>query len=496
MASSALKDLSVLVRSRIPIVLVETLEEVRIVNFLAEASGREGWPLFIWAASDGLKKMPEAQVMGQTASFHDALMHIKEHSDSGVFVMLDAQPYLQDPLNTRLIREIAQQFVPRACTLIFVGGRLEMAPDLTRLAARFSPQLPDAEAIRDIFLEEAYGWLSAHPGATLYDQNQAQNSFLQSMAGMSEEDVHRLSLGAMTDDGRISSDDVRRVLDFKKENLGKGGLIEFSMETLSLEDLGGVERLKSWLALRRRVFLDDYSAPGVDAPKGVLLLGVQGSGKSLAAKAIAGAWHVPLLRLDFGALYNKFLGESERNVREVLKQAEAMAPCVLWIDEIEKGLASDGSGTADGGVSRRLLGTLLTWMSERESRVFLVATSNDVTQLPPELLRKGRFDEIFFLDLPDARAREAIIRIHLKHRQLDPAQFDVSTLARAGAGFSGAELEQALVSAMYAAIDSDSAPDTRKFLAELAATRPLSVVMAEKMGALRAWSAGRTVPAA
>ena len=371
-----------------------------------------------------------------------------------------------------------------------------MAPDLTRLAARFSPQLPDAEAIRDIFLEEAYGWLSAHPRATLYDQNQAQNSFLQSMAGMSEEDVHRLSLGAMTDDGRISSDDVRRVLDFKKENLGKGGLVEFSMETLSLEDLGGVERLKSWLALRRRVFLGDYSAPGVDAPKGVLLLGVQGSGKSLAAKAIAGAWHVPLLRLDFGALYNKFLGESERNVREVLKQAEAMAPCVLWIDETEKGLASDGSGTADGGVSRRLLGTLLTWMSERESRVFLVATSNDVTQLPPELLRKGRFDEIFFLDLPDARAREAIIRIHLKHRQLDPAQFDVSKLARAGAGFSGAELEQALVSAMYAAIDSDSAPDTRKYLAELAATRPLSVVMAEKMGALRAWAAGRTVPAA
>jgi SpoVK/Ycf46/Vps4 family AAA+-type ATPase len=222
---------------------------------------------------------------------------------------------------------------------------------------------------------------------------------------------------------------------------------------------------------------------------------VQGAGKSLAAKCVAGAWQLPLYRMDFGSLYQKYHGETERNIREALAVANAMAPCVLWMDEIEKGVAGDSGGDSDGGVSRRVLGTLLTWMNERAARVFMVATANDIAQLPPELLRKGRFDEIFFIDLPGTAAREDILRIHLKRNKLDPAAFDLARLAAQSAGFSGAEIEQAIVAALYEAHAAKSGPSNEAIEQELRRTRPLSVVMAEKVAALREWARDRTVPA-
>ena len=287
---------------------------------------------------------------------------------------------------------------------------------------------------------------------------------------------------------------MQRVLKFKRDSVGQGGLLEFEMDSGNMTDIGGLGGLKRWLDRRRIAFTGDAAKLGVDPPKGVLLLGVQGAGKSLAAKAIAGSWNVPLMRLDFAVLYNKFSGETERNLREALKQAEAMAPCVLWVDEIEKGLASDG-GESDGGVSRRMLGTVLTWMAERTAKVFLVATANDVTQLPPELLRKGRMDEIFFVDLPDVATRADIFRIHLKKRKLDPAKFDLSQLAVAADGFSGAEIEQAIVASIYEALATKQPLSNQQVLGEIGRTRPLSVVMAEKVAGLRQWAAGRTVRA-
>jgi SpoVK/Ycf46/Vps4 family AAA+-type ATPase len=230
-------------------------------------------------------------------------------------------------------------------------------------------------------------------------------------------------------------------------------------------------------------------------PKGMLLLGVQGAGKSLAAKCVAGAWQLPLFRMDFGALYQKYHGETERNIREALAAAEAMSPCVLWMDEIEKGIAADAGAEADGGVSRRVLGTLLTWMNERAARVFLVATANDISRLPPELLRKGRFDEIFFVDLPQAGGREEILRIHLRRNRQDPAGFDVARLAAASDGFSGAEIEQSIVAALYEAHAEKKPLDAAAIEREMKRTRPLSVVMAEKIAELREWARERTVPA-
>jgi SpoVK/Ycf46/Vps4 family AAA+-type ATPase len=269
-------------------------------------------------------------------------------------------------------------------------------------------------------------------------------------------------------------------------------VLSFEIDTARFADVAGLQSLKRWLEQRRDAFIGDAAALGLDVPKGIMLLGVQGCGKSLAAKATAGAWSVPLMRLDFGSLYNKFLGETERNLREALKTSDAMAPCVLWMDEIEKGIATSDS---DGGESRRILGALLTWMAERSTRVFIVATSNDIEALPPELVRKGRLDEIFFVDLPDDAGRAEILKIHLRRRRQDPAGFDLPALVNASKGFSGAEVEQAVVSALYAAHLNGEVLATAHILAELQRTRPLSVVMAERIAYLRAWAADRTVKA-
>jgi SpoVK/Ycf46/Vps4 family AAA+-type ATPase len=294
------------------------------------------------------------------------------------------------------------------------------------------------------------------------------------------------------DDGALNQADVANLARAKFELLNKDGLLHFEYETAKFADVAGLATLKRWIQQRRAAFLQLKSAAKLDPPKGLLLLGVQGCGKSLAAKAVAGGFGVPLVRLDFGTLYNKYHGETERNLRESLRHAEQLAPCVLWVDEIEKGLAG---GDNDDGVSRRVLGYLLTWMSERREPVFLVATANQVRDLPAELLRKGRFDEIFFVDLPDDATRREVFSIHLARRALKPAEFDLAALAAAADGFSGAEIEQAIVSALYAANAENTEVTQQHLVRALQETRPLSVLMAEQVSELREWAKDRTVSA-
>ncbi len=486
-------DLSLIIASRFPLVQVETSEEVRMMQLLERVANLEGWPLFVWSIADGIRRIPRTDVITQTYEFQAALRHIDKTPQNGIYAMLDAQPYFEDPVNVRLIKEIAQDYYKTARTLVFLGQRIDLPPDLQRMSARFCLSLPNTQEIRELIKEQAQLW-ERENGGSIKGQPQALDLLVQHLSGMCRDDAQRLVRQALRDDNAITLEDIHRVLRFKRESLGEGGLLDFELDTGNLADVGGLKNLKRWLELRRPAMTGDAARLGVEVPKGVLLLGVQGAGKSLAAKAIAGSWGLPLMRLDFAVLYNKFHGETERNLRQSLQQAEAMAPCVLWIDEIEKGLASDTSG-GDGGVSRRVLGTLLTWMAERKTRTFLVATSNDVSQLPPELLRKGRMDEIFFVDLPDHAVREEIFRIHLKKRKLDPAQFDLTQLAQMADGFSGAEIEQSVVSAIYEALAEKKSLATEHVLNEIARTRPLSVVMAEKMAGLREWAAGRTVKA-
>jgi SpoVK/Ycf46/Vps4 family AAA+-type ATPase len=312
----------------------------------------------------------------------------------------------------------------------------------------------------------------------------------RTLLGITESDARRLIRNAIRNDGAITQEDVTEVKRAKYELLGPEGIISYEYDTRSFADLAGLSNLKAWVDRRRGPFLDP--ARDRDHPKGLLLLGVQGGGKSLAAKAVAGRLGVPLLRLDFGALYDKYIGETEKNLRRALATADLMAPCCLWMDEVEKGVST---GSEDDGVARRVLGTLLTWMAEHCSRVFLVATANDVSRLPPELVRKGRIDELFFVDLPDGAVRAEIFAIHLRNRGLDPAAFDLERLARASEGFSGAGIEQAIVSALYAGETETRSPDTETVLTELERTQPLSVVMDAQIQALRTWAQGRTVPA-
>ncbi len=430
--------------------------------------------------------------MPQTNEFRGCLRHIEATPQNGIYVLLDAHRFLEDPINVRLVKAIALGYQKTERTLVFVSHELRLPPEIARLAARFELKLPDLAGIRTLVREELALWQS-RTGQPVTGQQDALDVLLRHLVGLPIDDARRLVRQALVDDGAITMQDVERTTRLKHALLGAEGALTIEPDTARFDEVGGLGALKRWLERRRGPFLDVGGETGLDAPKGVLLLGVQGSGKSLAAKAVAGTWRVPLLRLDFGTLYNKYFGETERNLRDALKAAEAMAPCVLWIDEIEKGLAVDDG--ADGGLSRRVLGSLLTWMAERQTRVFLAATANDVSRLPPELLRKGRFDEIFFVDLPDAPTREEIFRIHLRRRKLAPESFEVPALAAASDGFSGAEIEQAVVAAGYEAHAAKRPLDTALVAEELARTRPLAVVMAERIAELRAWAAGRTVPA-
>ncbi len=493
------QELSALLRSRVPIILIETHEEPRILKLLQNAANLEQQLLFKWSIVDGITRAgrtPEQDgAIYNTNNLVDALKHVDKTAQNGVYAFCDAHPGFKDPVNCRLMREIALEHYRTARTLVFVSPSLqEMPAELLRLAAHFRPQLPGREDIRKILAEEAQLWQSQSGEKPRGDRAIVDQLVLHLM-GLEQEDVRRLVRQALRADGEINAADLRRVLTTKHEALGGAGALGFETSSTKFDQVGGLARLKHWVALRRAPLLEAVDRAVVDRPKGIVLLGVQGGGKSLAARAIAGEWNLPLMRLDFGALYNKYHGETERNLRQAFAAAEGMAPCVLWIDEIEKGVATAGGGEEDGGVSRRVLGSLLTWLSERSRPVFIVATANDISQLPPELIRKGRFDEIFFVDFPGAAARAQIFAIHLRKRGFDPAQFDTAALAASTAGFSGAEIEQAVVGASFEACAAGGKVDAAAIAAEIARTRPLSVIMAERIDALRYWAADRAVMA-
>jgi SpoVK/Ycf46/Vps4 family AAA+-type ATPase len=488
-----LHDLELLLGSAIPIVAIETHEEGRVIELFRRAVVRASKPFYHWTVTDGLRRLdrgfkPPSELREPT----DLLLEIKSSREPAIYLLSDFHPYLVDPVHVRLLRDIAQQRLLLGHTVVLVSHAVEIPPELARSCARFTLSVPDREQLKSIVLEEARTWSRRNGGGNVRTRKQLLDRLIDNLRGLPERDAKRLARGAIEDDGAITEEDLPVVMEAKFQLLGQDGVLSYEYDTARFAEMAGLERLKEWLRLREPVFAGTLSKPGLDVPKGILLLGVQGCGKSLAAKAVAGSWGLPLLRLDFGTLYNKYHGETERNLRLALEQAETMAPCVLWIDEIEKGLGTDGS---DSGTSRRVLGTLLTWMAENDARTFLVATANDIETLPPELLRKGRMDEIFFVDLPDPDTRRSIFEIHLKKRDLDAAGVDVESLAAACDGFSGAEIEQAVVSALYASHANGEPLDTRALLKEIHDTRPLSVVMAERVEALRTWATERTVPA-
>jgi len=451
------------------------------------------WGVFQWTVTEGLLRL-DVNLGGPQhllAQPEQLLRHIKSTPMAGIYVLLDFHPYLENPLFVRTLKDIAQEYDKCARTIVLISFEMKLPQELEHLAARFTVRLPDKNERQLIVMRAAREWAKQNGTMPRVDVKVVER-LVENLGGLQLHDVERLARQAIFDDGALTEDDIKPLLEAKYQLLNRGGTLSFEPDTARFADVGGMKNLRRWIQQRKAAF--DGSAPELDAPKGLLLLGVQGCGKSLAARAAAGVLGVPLVRLDFGALYSKWHGESEKNLRESLTSAEALAPCVLWLDEIEKAL-STSSADGDGGTSRRVLGTFLTWLAEQRSRVFIVATANDITALPPELVRKGRFDEIFFVDLPSLAARVEILGIHTKKRGIALSDADIQALAARSEGFSGAELEQAVVSALYSAHAGKQSCNAQLMAAELQATRPLSVVMSEKIAELRDWAAERTVPA-
>ena len=493
---SELQDLTALIRANTPLIVIETQDEGRIVELFRQALSQVWRALYRWSITEGLRRIDmdrEDEAEGPPDA-SAALQAMKQAEQRGIYLLLDFHPYLGYASSQRQLRDIVQRRHCQPHVVVLVGAKVELPPELEAIAVRFNPRLPDANALLKMVREEAIDYARENGGRRVEADGEAVQQIVRNLQGLSLTDARRIARQLIHDDGALNAADLPQLSKLKFELLNRSGHLHYEYDTARFADVAGAGRLKRWIEQRREVFASGNAPPGLDPPKGMLLLGVQGCGKSMLAKATAGGFGVPLLRLDFGTLYDKYHGETEKNLRSALASAEQLAPCVLWIDEIEKGLAG-GSGEGDGGVSRRVLGYLLTWMAERKSAVFIVATANQVQELPAELLRKGRFDEIFFVDLPGPDARVEVLRLHLARRKLVADDFALPALAAASNGFSGAEIEQAIVSALYAAHAEKKPLDTDLLMHEIHNTRPLSVIMAEQVTALRAWASERTVPA-
>lgn len=486
-----IRDLQLVLDGRVRLIVIESWDELRVLETLTSVAVHRGCNLMVWSISEGMHRMDfRGPVVEGTDTLEGALRFVKGDSQDGLYVFFDIHPFLRDdPLVVRLIKEVAIVESAPSPTLVLVSHALRLPAEVQRYAARFNLSLPCEDELLTIVREEAARWSQMNRGIRVRTDNRTLQQVVNNLRGLSHADARLLARSLICDDGAITQEDLPELNKAKFQLLDLDGVLGYEADTARFADVGGLVNLKRWLSERQAAFMASQIS---DMPKGVLLLGAQGSGKSLAAKAVAGLWGLPLLRLDFAALYNKFFGETERNLREALALAERMAPCVLWMDEVEKGLAT---GEMDGGVSQRILGTLLTWMAERKEPVFVVATANVIKRLPPELLRKGRFDEVFFVDLPGLRVREDIFRIHLQRRELEVSAFDLQELAMLTDGFSGAEIEQAVVSALYTAQARQQDVGQVLLVEMLQRTVPLSVLMAEDLAALRNWAASRTVAA-
>jgi AAA+ superfamily predicted ATPase len=480
-------DLEVILASRYPLLMAEERDEHRFLDLVRKAAGAIALPVWTWSSVKGLAR-DGSSPQYQTAAAVKALNFVSALSEPGVFVFLDVHPALSDQTVIRLVKEIAQAARPGQ-TLILAAPTSSVPSELAGLALPWKLLPPRQEEIRDLVHSTverlAMGDMPVDLGAG------GEASLAGAVRGLSASEAERLIRQAALKDGRLDDSDVAWVRGARAALMDFGRVLE-SIETAgTLDAVGGMAHLKAWLRLRGSALEPEAASFGLEPPRGILLTGVPGCGKSLVAKTVAGSWGLPLVLLDPARLYAKYVGESEQRLEESLRSIAAMAPVVLWIDEIEKGFPQGSDG--DSGVSQRLLGTFLRWMQDRPTGVFVIATSNEVVSLPPELLRKGRFDEIFFVDLPAPAERAEIFRLHLRKRGHDPSTFDLDSLARASESFSGAEIEAAVVGALYRAYAARSGLTTEQILDETGATQPLARTRAEDVAALRAWAVGRAV---
>lgn len=510
--------LKILINSSTPIVVMETVEELRALSLVHNACSDLSLALFEWTIADGLVRSGSSaatphlsQSRSQLASASDAaasprtamyntldpvqaLANLETMTLEAVFVLKDFHRHMDNPVVVRRLRDVGQKFSANRRTLILTAPAIEMPPELASLVEFLDLPLPDKDRLREI-IRETYTRLAGTHTLKLHLDATGVDAMAANLRGLTEEAAERAISQTIVGRLALSPDCITDVLEAKKALLKRSEMLEFVDSTDTMSSVGGLDNLKRWLEQRRRAWDDGATKFGLDPPKGVIILGTQGCGKSLCARAVAGEWKLPLVKFDTAAVYDKFIGETEKRIQKVFQVAEGLAPCVLWIDELEKVFAGSGpdSASADAGVSSRLLASFLSWMQDRKPAVFVAATCNNVTVLPPELIRKGRFDELFFVDLPSAAERKQIFAIQLTKRKRNPDDYDLNRVAEAAKGFSGAEIESAVQTALYAAFARKQELSNDDLLTALSSTVPLSVTRAEEIAELRTWAKDRAV---
>jgi hypothetical protein len=425
-----------------------------------------------------------------------ALANMESMTLEAVFVLKDFHRHMDEPVVVRRLRDVGQKFSANRRTVIITAPQITVPAELTTLVEYFDLPLPDQDRLHEL-IHDMFTRLSKTYPLKLRLDAAGVDAMAANLRGLSEEEAERAISQALVTRYALCPESVTDVLDAKKQLLRHSGMLEFVEVSDNMSAVGGLENLKHWLGQRRGAWEDAAREFGLEPPRGMIVLGVQGCGKSLCARAVAGEWKLPLVKFDTSAVYDKYIGETEKRIRKVFQVAEGLAPCVLWIDELEKVFAGSGpdSASADAGVSSRLLASFLSWMQDRKAAVFVAATCNNVTVLPPELIRKGRFDELFFVDLPNQAERKQIFSIQLARRKRNAAEFDLEKVAAAAKGYSGAEIDAAVQGALYAAYSEKKPLATQFLLDALAQTVPLSITRSEEIGELREWARTRAVPA-
>jgi ATP-dependent 26S proteasome regulatory subunit len=557
--TDGLDRLKVLINSSTPIVVMETSEEMHAVNMVRAACSELKMATFEWSIADGLLRsgsntVPEGQKMSLQARIDQAtgwsqggraqtqtrtvlsptsgeaerltrsvmssmgaegsaaaaagtsiyntrepvqaLANMESMTVEAVFILKDFHRHLDDPVVVRRLRDVGQKFSANRRTVVITAPELSVPMELTTLVEYFDLPLPDRDRLHEI-VHDTFTRLSKTYSLKLQLDAAGVDAMSANLRGLTEEEAERAVSQALVTRYALCAETVTDVLEAKKQLLRHSGMLEFIDASDNMGSVGGLENLKHWLGQRRGAWEDSAREFGLEAPKGMIILGVQGCGKSLCARAVAGEWKLPLVKFDTSAVYDKYIGETEKRIRKVFQVAEGLAPCVLWIDELEKVFAGSGpdSASADAGVSSRLLASFLSWMQDRKAAVFVAATCNNVTVLPPELIRKGRFDELFFVDLPNQAERKQIFSIQLARRKRNPAEFDLEKIAAAAKGYSGAEIDAAVQGALYAAYSEKKPLSTQLLIDALTQTVPLSTTRAEEIAALREWAGTRAVPA-
>jgi hypothetical protein len=501
MSKAFLEEVDQLIRARYSLLYVVTWEEERARRLLAQVVQRQQKALFEWSITEGIRRVmgPRETSGGEAPRARSreplaVLNEILQTDTSAVYILKDFHRYLEEGDVVRQVRDLAHALRHTRKTVVFLSPKLNLPEELDKSVSVVDLPLPTYDELAELLNNQI-----ANPAVSRNFRVKLnagdRDALIKAAQGLTLSEAENAFARAIVRDNTLDGDDIESVAEEKRQVIRKSGLLEYYDTSDDLRAVGGMDLLKEWLKKRVRAFSKEARDYGLPQPRGILLLGVQGCGKSLVSKTVAASWRLPLLRMDMSRIFQGYIGSSEENMRRALQTAESLAPVVLWVDEVEKAFAGmEGSSASDGGTTARVIGLLLTWMQEKQAPVFVVATANNLKGLPPELLRKGRLDEIFFVDLPRGRERAEIFQIHLKRLRRDPARFDLKGLVAATRGFSGAEIEQVIVSALHDSFFADRELETEDMMHAIEETVPLSRTMREEVQRLRAWAADRARP--